>query len=308
MNVLPLFCPDRMTCASIVIPTHNRDDLLRRAVHSALLACPSDGEVLVVDDRSLVPAALVLSSETDPRLCVIVNTGENGASNARNLGVASASGKVVFFLDDDDEIMADYCARVLRPKGPASQAGWGFASILEHHQDQASDRWRRRKRLNQGMIPVGAPTRDKVAAMSDGFWIAKSRFLGLGGLDPSQAIDEDTDFCVRLLADGHQPWYEIEPAMRVYRGYVPARPEGAQLTKTTPDHKSLECYRRTHDKNVGRFGSFSAERWFLATRYLRRAAKIGLGSQAKVFVSSQKPKLFGRALGAYLYLKIFKHF
>ena len=83
-----------MPSCTIVIPTHNRDDLLVRSVRSALQACPADGEVLVVDDKSIIPAAQVLDTESDPRLRVIVNTGPSGASNARNLGVSSACGDV----------------------------------------------------------------------------------------------------------------------------------------------------------------------------------------------------------------------
>lgn len=49
-----------MLRCSIVIPTCNREALLVRAVQSALLACPADGEVLVVDDKSAISASTVL--------------------------------------------------------------------------------------------------------------------------------------------------------------------------------------------------------------------------------------------------------
>ena len=74
-----------------------------------------------------------------------------------------------------------------------------------------------------------------------------------------------------LLAQSRQPWYESDPGMRVYRGYVPARPDGAQLTLATPSAKGLQCYRHTYEKNAAPFGPYSEARWFLATRYLRRA-------------------------------------
>ncbi len=108
-----------MSSCTIVIPTHNRDDLLPRAVRSALKACPPDGEVLVVDDKSIVPAKDVLIDIRDNRLKVLRNTGRSGAAHSRNLGVASAEGSVIFFLDDDDEMVGTYCGRVLANVGRA---------------------------------------------------------------------------------------------------------------------------------------------------------------------------------------------
>jgi glycosyltransferase involved in cell wall biosynthesis len=296
-----------MISCTIVIPTHNRDDLLVRAVRSALQACPADGEVLVVDDKSLIPAAQVLATDADPRLRVIVNAGASGASSTRNLGVASASGEVVLFLDDDDEILPGYCERVLSPGGAAERAEWGFSSILERHPDQTTDAWRQRRRLARGPVPRGARVRDMVAAMSDGFWIRKHCFQEVGGLDPEQTIDEDTDLCIRLLAQSRWPWYEPEPGMVVFRGYAPARSSGAQLTVATPSAKGLQCYRRTHDKSAALFPSVGAFRWFLATRYLRRAVKAGRVDDALGFARCQTPWLYSIVLAMYVRIKQIKH-
>ncbi len=296
-----------MVTCTIVIPTHNRDDLLVRAVRSALQACPANGEVLVVDDKSCVPAAQVLASETDARLRVIVNVGANGASTTRNLGVACSAGEVIFFLDDDDEILPDYCARVLSTDGPVSQARWGFSSTLERREGLVGDVLRRRKRLARGLVPRHAPVREAVAATSGGFWIHRSGFVEAGGLDADQSIDEDTDLCVRLLALGSRPWYEEQPGVRLYRGYAPARPDGAQLTAATPADCALRCYRRTHDKNAWRFPTHSAYRWFLATRYLRRAVKGGQQREAWLFVNEQASLWFSACLKFFLCIKWLRH-
>lgn len=296
-----------MTSCTIVIPTHNRDDLLVRAVRSALQACPTDGEVLVVDDKSIVPAAQVLAAETDPRLRVIVNTGPKGAVSTRNLGVAVAAGDVVFFLDDDDEILPGYCERVLRQDGPASQAEWGFSSILVRCSGQPIDNWRQRQRLTRGLVPRRARTKDALVAMSDGFWIRRTCFQQIGGLDPVQSIDEDTDLCARLLAQSRRPWYEPEPGMVVYKGYAPAWPDGAQLTVATPSEKGLHCYRRMSDKNAVHFGLYSSMRWFLATRYLRKAVKAGAVSTALSFAMAQRPWPVALSLMAFVGLKRLAH-
>lgn len=253
-----------MPRCTIVIPTHNREELLARAVRSALAACPSDGEVLVVDDKSAVPAEQVLALLLDQRLRVDVNPGASGAANARNWGVSQAEGDVIFFLDDDDEMRSDYCVRVLETAVSPGTAEWGFASTVERSGAEVlRDRIRCRKRLQRGVVPRAASLKDWIAAVSDGFWIRRNTFEQLGGFARDQVIDENTDLCLRLIISSRQPWYEEDPGTVVYRGYVSARQQGAQLTVATAALTGLDCYRRTYELHANQFPPLSPERWFL---------------------------------------------
>jgi glycosyltransferase involved in cell wall biosynthesis len=294
-----------MTSCTIVIPTHNRETLLDRAVRSALTACPVDGEVLVVDDKSEIPAAHVLRRLDDPRLRVTINPGPSGAASARNWGVSQAAGEVVFFLDDDDEMVADYCTRVLQTVLISSAAVWGFASTVERSgSDICTDRSRQRRRLQQGIVPATSPLKDSIAAVSDGLWIRRDTFGQLGGFKGEQVIDEDTDLCLQLIACGKQPWYEVEPGTIVYRGYVPAHEKAAQLTVSTASLIGLDCYRRTYDRNANSFPTYSRERWFLCTRFLRRAAKQGQCETAWIFVRGLSPVPLRFAAAVFLTIKL----
>jgi len=294
-----------MRCCTIVIPTHNRDTLLERAVRSALTACPVDGEVLVVDDKSDIPAAQVIRQLDDPRLRVTVNPGPSGASSARNWGVLQAAGEIVFFLDDDDEMLADYCTRVLQTVLRSSAAVWGVASTVERSgSDICTDRSRQRRRLRRGIVPETSPLKDRIAAVSDGLWIRRDTFGQLGGFTVEQVIDEDTDLCLQLIACGQQPWYEVEPGTIVYRGYVPTSEKAAQLTVSTASLIGLDCYRRTHDRNANSFPAYSRERWFLCTRFLRRAAKQGQRERAWIFVRGLSPTPLRYAAAVFLAIKV----
>jgi glycosyltransferase involved in cell wall biosynthesis len=297
-----------MTACTIVIPTHNRPDLLPRAVGSALLACPADGEVLVVDDCSEIPAVQVLADLTDSRVKVIRNASANGAAQARNQGVLAAVGAVVFFLDDDDEMVSDYCDRILSTGGGASQAHWGFSSTVIRAKDSLpADSPLIRHRLRRGPVPNTSRVRDRIAAMSEGFWIKKRCFEDAGGLDPDLTIDEDTDLCIRLMGLDISPWYEIDPGMVVYRGYMPAAGSAGQLTVATPVSQGLRCYRRTFDKNEASFATHSAPRWFLASRFVRRAVNQEQSALAQDFVSGLKPNLFQMGVASFLRFKTLVH-
>jgi hypothetical protein len=270
-----------------------------------LLACPADGKVLVLDDHSQIPASQVLADVSDLRLKVVRNSGSSGAARARNQAVALAEGAVVFFLDDDDEVVANYCTRVLGAGGAAAQAQWGFSStVIRTLGSTPSDRPLTRKRLRRGVVPHGGRVRDRIAAMSDGFWIKKSCFEDAGGLDPDLTIDEDTDLCIRLLGAGISPWYECEPGMAVYRGYLPAQGSAGQLTTSTPLLKGLTCYRRTFEKNEGAFPPLSAPRWFLASRFIRRAIRQGQKPMAWEFVEKLHPGVFRGCAMGFLLLKL----
>ncbi len=88
---------------STVIPTHNRPDLVSNAVKSALNQTLQLIEVIVVIDGPDEATKNELDRITDPRLRVISLPVNLGVANARNVGVAAATGTWIAFLDDDDE-------------------------------------------------------------------------------------------------------------------------------------------------------------------------------------------------------------
>lgn len=87
---------------TVVIPTHNRSNLLKRAVVSVLNQTFDDFELIIVDDHSTDNTSSVVSSFSDPRIQYMINQRTKGACGARNTGIFSAKGKWVAFLDDDD--------------------------------------------------------------------------------------------------------------------------------------------------------------------------------------------------------------
>src|SRR3977135_2846307 len=88
-----------MPRASIIIPTYNRPQLLRRAVESARTA-GSDVEIIVVDDASVDDTALVCRDLTG--INYIRLDRNQGVAGARNVGILASSSQYIAFLDDDD--------------------------------------------------------------------------------------------------------------------------------------------------------------------------------------------------------------
>ncbi len=91
----------RSPSLSIIIPTHNRPDLLRRAIRSALAQTLSGIEIIVVDDASTPPVVL----PEYPDIQVLRLSQNQGGAAARNIGAKAAKARWITYLDDDDELL-----------------------------------------------------------------------------------------------------------------------------------------------------------------------------------------------------------
>ena len=93
----------------VVLPTYNRSDLLKAALLSLLRApLPPDLEVtiIVVDNNSKDDTAAVVSAigRNASRPVQYILEKRQGSSHARNAGIAAATGDLVGFIDDDEQI------------------------------------------------------------------------------------------------------------------------------------------------------------------------------------------------------------
>jgi len=87
---------------SVVIPTYNRAAKVPRGIESVLAQTFSDLEVIVVDDGSTDGTGNILGEAFGNRIRYCPQANQ-GASAARNKGIAEARGDWIAFLDSDDE-------------------------------------------------------------------------------------------------------------------------------------------------------------------------------------------------------------
>ncbi|MCM1235414.1 MAG: glycosyltransferase family 2 protein [Ruminococcus flavefaciens] len=91
-----------MKLVSVVIPTHNRADMIHDAILSVLNQTYSNIEVLVVDDCSGDNTEYVIKELQDKRIIYIRHEENLGACAARNTGIKYARGEFIAFQDSDD--------------------------------------------------------------------------------------------------------------------------------------------------------------------------------------------------------------
>ncbi|GHC09482.1 glycosyltransferase family A protein [Cerasicoccus arenae] len=92
-----------MPWTSIIIPTHQRPILLKRAIVSVLRQDLSDWEIIVVSDGPCPDSQEVIAQFGDVRIRYRETSVLNNGNHSRNVGVQEARGEWVSFLDDDDE-------------------------------------------------------------------------------------------------------------------------------------------------------------------------------------------------------------
>jgi glycosyltransferase involved in cell wall biosynthesis len=98
---------------SVIIPAHNRQDMLEVALKSVISQSYEADEIIVIDDGS--NPQLQLSTEFKKNNIQIIRIEKSiGAASARNIGLQKARNNIVAFLDDDDEWMSNKMERQIR--------------------------------------------------------------------------------------------------------------------------------------------------------------------------------------------------
>ena len=100
---------------SVIIPVYNSEKYLRVCLDSLLNQTFQNFEIICIDDGSTDKSLEILKKyeKQDNRFKVLMQT-HAGAGAARNLGIKSAGGKYIQFLDSDDYFKPDLLAEMFR--------------------------------------------------------------------------------------------------------------------------------------------------------------------------------------------------
>ena len=224
------------TALRVILPTHNRADVLSDAIQSALGQSFGDLELIVVDDGSsdATPDLMADWTRRDRRVrCLRQRQG--GASAARNAGLALPDiPAVVAFLDSDDVWSADHLASSVKVLNECPDVGLVFARYetedtvgkmtpqgglaRARRMDQALALGERQ--LPEGAVYLSAQTSLSAMLLSEISPATPSVVLRtppepLRFFDPHQEILEDALYFIRLAASGWNFAYLNEVHVRV---------------------------------------------------------------------------------------------
>ncbi|MEO0999379.1 MAG: glycosyltransferase family A protein, partial [Pseudomonadota bacterium] len=115
---------------SVLLPTHNRADLLRLSIGSVLEQSEESFEILVVADGCTDNTADVVNSFGDPRIRLFdLPKAPNFGYANRNVALKEARGELVAFMADDNIMFPDHLHRMAQTfTRPAVQ--WAYSRPL----------------------------------------------------------------------------------------------------------------------------------------------------------------------------------
>lgn len=183
---------------SVIIPVFNDEENIKRCLDAVFGSNYRDFEVIVVDDHSSDDSLKMAKQYR----CKLINLKKNiGAAGARNVGVQSARGDHLFFLDSDIVIERDTLSAIMRTFEEKPEISALFCSFQE--KTLPSNFFSIYKNLVHHYTHQNSKT--EAATFCGGFGaIKKEVFTSIGGFDPEYRSLEDVEFGYRLHKAGHK--------------------------------------------------------------------------------------------------------
>jgi GT2 family glycosyltransferase len=191
---------------SLIIPTCNRPDDLKRCLDAIRPQLPDDGSVeVIVGDDGKHAAGRAVTAESLPSAHWIKGPSRGPAAN-RNMGARHASGEWLIFLDDDCVPSSQYLAAYIQAMRSASEDVAVLEGCTTRLPKPPSLLWE---------APETTTAHDYLTCSAN-FAIRAKVFAAVGGFDERYeggVYAEDVDLSARLSRAGHQ--VQFAPAAAV---------------------------------------------------------------------------------------------
>ena len=213
--------PQDKPLVSLIIPTHNRIDLLKRAISSILeKTIYSNYELIIIDHQSNESESVSYLSEISSikNIRIIRVVGSFNFSKFNNQAVNAANGSIVGLLNNDIEVITpNWLGEMV---GLAIQEGAGAVGarlwypndtlqhggvILGYGPSRIAGHIHGIQRDNQGYFGQAELIQNFSAVTAACLLVKKSVYFEADGLDENLPVDyNDVDFCLRLIRLGYR--------------------------------------------------------------------------------------------------------
>jgi glycosyltransferase involved in cell wall biosynthesis len=87
---------------SVIIPTYNRVEKLKRAIDSVINQTFSDWEIIIIDNHSKDGTKELINEYNSSKIKILFIKNRGNIAKSRNLGIKKSRGKYLALLDSDD--------------------------------------------------------------------------------------------------------------------------------------------------------------------------------------------------------------
>jgi GT2 family glycosyltransferase len=213
---MPARAEPRLT---IVIPSHNRPDLLTHCLASVTAHAPADCEIVVVDDGSR-QACVSRAAAAFPGVLTVRRPRAGGFAAAANLGFATATAPIVELLNDDAIVTRGWAEPALAHFADSTIAAvaplvlQGVPGVVAPRIDSAGDDYdpggfARAHGRGERLSPAHLQARSVHGASGSAGFYRASAVRSVGGFAESfGSYFEDVDLACRLQSAGWRAWFE----------------------------------------------------------------------------------------------------
>jgi GT2 family glycosyltransferase len=203
---------------SVVVCTYNGARTIRDCLDGLSRLDYPDYEVIVVDDGSS-DATGVIARQYD---CRLIQTENRGLANARNTGLAAATGEIIAYLDDDAYPDPDWLKYLAATFLRTGYAGVGGPNIAPPGDGPIAECV---ARAPGGPVHVLVTDREAEHIPGCNMAFRKSCLEAIGGFDPQfRTAGDDVDVCWRLQERGWtlgfhpaaMVWHHRRNSLRTY--------------------------------------------------------------------------------------------
>jgi len=204
---------------SIVIPTYNRSETLKKVI-SSYLSQKGVKEILIVNDGSTDNTDEFINSlkKKHPKIQYIEHQQNRGSPAGRNTGVKHSSGRYILFGEDDVILADNYASQLLQCSKKTGADILGGRGIFPYPDESFEEAIARADRFEGDLINKRFLKGNYLKRVSDDVPIvflhacvlAKKKLFGEISYDEEyrgNAYREESDFCVEAGERGYKVYF-----------------------------------------------------------------------------------------------------
>ncbi|HXI55926.1 MAG TPA: glycosyltransferase [Polyangia bacterium] len=185
---------------SVIMPTFNRPDFLKRALDSLTQQTFTDFEVVVINDAGAPVEALLDRYAGRLSVTYVRQARNRDRAAARNAGISVARGQYIAYLDDDDCYLPEHLATLIEAlRDGKHQVAYSEAVLVSEQKTDGQGHYTAGGQIMRMSLPFH---RDRLLVYNDIPILClmhhRSCLAEVGGFDEAMGTHEDWDLLIRL--------------------------------------------------------------------------------------------------------------